>query len=59
MSEKISYRIAEAVTVTGVSRTALYRALKAGELAAIKRGATTLIAADELRRWIGALPKAA
>lgn len=58
MSEKLSYTIAEAVAVSGVSRSTLYRAMKAGDLQARKRGRTTLFMADELRRWLESLPAA-
>jgi excisionase family DNA binding protein len=54
----ISYTIAEAVKATGIGRSSLYEAIKAGELAAKKRGAQTLIKAEELARYVDALPDA-
>jgi len=56
MDTHLSYTIAESVNATGVSRSSIYRALKAGELQARKRGRRTLIMADELRRWLTNLP---
>lgn len=57
--EKITYRIPQVVAATGISRTSVYRAIKSGELRALKRGASTLITADELRRWVGSFTTAA
>jgi|HubBroStandDraft_5_1064220.scaffolds.fasta_scaffold318315_1 hypothetical protein len=55
-SAKIAHSIPEAVAVTGVSRSAIYAALKAGELCARKRGRRTIIEDGELRRYIASLP---
>ena len=54
--EKLAYLVNEAVVVSGQSRTALYMAFKSGALIARKRGARTVILADELRRWLESLP---
>ena len=54
--EKIALSVSEAVAVSGQSRTALYMAFKSGALIARKRGARTVILADELRRWLESLP---
>ena len=46
----------EAVQFSGMSRTALYNALKSGDLAARKAGRRTLIAFDDLRAYLANLP---
>ena len=56
MTEPIAYSITEAATVARGSRTALYEAMKRGELRAVKRGSRTLILAEDLRRWLASLP---
>ena len=56
MPEVLAYTVADAIKVAAVSRTELYRAAKRGDLTFHKRGKRTLILADELRRWLAALP---
>ena len=53
----IALTIAEAVAASRTSRTAIYAALKRGELQARKRGKRTLILAADLRAWLEGLPK--
>lgn len=48
--------INEAVLVSRVSRTELYRAISRGDLTAHKNGRRTLILRDELARFLAALP---
>ena len=55
-STKIAHTIPEAVAASGVSRSAIYLALKAGQLHAHKLGTRTLIEDVELRRFIANLP---
>ena len=55
-SPKIAHTIPEAVAVSGLSRSALYIALRTGELHARKRGTRTLIEDAELRRFVASLP---
>lgn len=56
--DKLAYSIVEAARVAGIGRSTLYEALAAGELKAVKLGRRTLIPADELRRFLAALPPA-
>jgi excisionase family DNA binding protein len=56
MNTPFAYSVAEACEVAGAGRTALYEAIKRGELVARKRGRKTLIVAEDLRRWVELLP---
>ena len=55
MNTPLAYSIAEACSVARAGRTALYEAIRAGELRAVKRGRRTLVLAD-LRDWLDNLP---
>jgi hypothetical protein len=49
--------IAEAVKMTGLGRTSIFAAIKRRELLARKSGRRTILETEELRRFIGSLPK--
>jgi hypothetical protein len=52
---KLVYSIPEAMTAADAGRTSIYRAIKAGELVARKRGRRTVILAHDLRQWLEGL----
>ena len=55
----LSYSIAEAVQVSGLGRTKLFAEIKGGRLPARKFGSRTIVLAEDLKRFLEALPAAA
>jgi excisionase family DNA binding protein len=52
----LAYSIPEACALTGVGRTTIYKAIRAGRLRARKLGTRTLILDEDLRRCLETLP---
>src|ERR1039457_6704621 len=52
----MAYTIAEAMKAARISRTAIYQAIKCGDLRAVNGGRRTLILAEDLRSWMRNLP---
>jgi excisionase family DNA binding protein len=52
----LAVSIAQAVGLTGVGRSTLYKAIQRGDLPIKKAGKRTLLLTDDLRRWIQELP---
>jgi excisionase family DNA binding protein len=53
---RLSYTPDDAAEATGVSRTRIFMAIRDRELTARKAGKSTVIEAEELRRWLQSLP---
>ena len=56
MDQRIALTVAEAVKVSGLSRSRLYEALKEGRLSARKAGRRTLIPYSDLEAFLANLP---
>jgi excisionase family DNA binding protein len=56
LEKQLAYNISEAGQTSKTGRTAIYDAIRSGELRAVKRGRRTLILADDLRQWLESLP---
>ncbi len=55
--EAFNLTVSDAVKASGISRSRLYEALKAGDLKARKAGRRTLIETAELKRFVAELPE--
>jgi hypothetical protein len=53
---KISVPIPQAVEMTGLSRSALYKLFKSGKITPRKNGKRVLLLVDDLRSYIESLP---
>lgn len=51
----LSYTTVQAAAATGRSLTRIKKAIREGELTAVKDGRATLITRAELERWLGAM----
>jgi hypothetical protein len=58
LASPLAVTIHEAVRVSGLSRSELYRRLGAGDIRAVKSGSRTLILMDSLRAHLASLPAA-
>ncbi len=58
LASPLAVTIYEAVRVSGLSRSELYRRLGAGDIRAVKSGSRTLILMDSLRAHLASLPAA-
>ena len=56
-SSKLAYSVKETLALVGLSRTALYSAISAKELRAVKHHKKTLILAKDLHAWLERLPE--
>ncbi len=54
----LALSIAEACKASGLGRTTIFAAIKAGQLRAIKAGGRTLIKLEDLRAFLDGLPAA-
>ncbi|RWP40148.1 MAG: DNA-binding protein [Mesorhizobium sp.] len=54
----ISVDIADAVSMSGISRSGLYKLFKAGKITPRKNGKRTLVLVSELQSYVESLPKA-
>jgi excisionase family DNA binding protein len=53
---QLAYEVSEVCEIARISRGALYNAINAGQLRAVKRGRKTLILRSDLEAWVASLP---
>ena len=56
--EPIAVTLPDAIRISGLSRSEIYRRLAAGDIDAIKSGTRTLILVDSIKRYLASLPTA-
>jgi excisionase family DNA binding protein len=54
---KLAYTIRDVQELVGISRSAIYLAIGANELRAVKSGSRTLVLAQDLQAWLKSLPR--
>jgi excisionase family DNA binding protein len=54
--ERLAVKPLAAAMMLGESRSTVYRLIHTGKLDAVKRGATTLVLVESIRRYIASLP---
>jgi excisionase family DNA binding protein len=55
--QPLAYTIDDAVLASGIGRTKIYDAIRAGKLRAKKCGRRTIILEEDLRAFLGSLPE--
>jgi excisionase family DNA binding protein len=55
--DPVAVSVRDAIRITGLGRSTLYRCLSNGDLAARKAGKRTLIVYSSLRQWMDSLPR--
>jgi hypothetical protein len=53
----LAVSIAEAVRLSGIGRSTLYKAIKTGELTIKKRGRRSIVEMGTLKAWLSGLPE--
>ena len=56
--EILAVGVADAIRISGFSKTSIYSAITEGRLRAVKHGVKTLILMDSLRQLVASLPPA-
>lgn len=54
----LSYSVTNAAKALDVSRSTVYNLIASGQIVALKMGTRTIVTAEELKRYLGTLPKA-
>jgi len=54
--QKLSVTIPDAVSMTGIGRSSLYKLFSEGKITARKSGTRTLVLVEDLKRYVESLP---
>ena len=54
--QKLSVTIPDAVNMTGIGRSSLYKLFSEGKITARKSGTRTLVLVEDLKRYVESLP---